>query len=247
MRQSFYLSPKEIAGGIFVALLFLTTSYASEQIAAILERHIGDGGVLAMGLYTLTVSSIVMIPLATTLPLVPVAVALWGNVTAAILTVSGWIISAALAFTIARRFGAKLLHKFRYLETIRHFGDMIPRHNLWWGTLLLGMIGVPADIFSYALGLFTPVHLRTFLVPYVLGTIPFAFFISYTTTLPIVYQTYIVSFMLVTWFFVYAMLRNRKDSRSITDPETYPPLAKGHSQDIRGPSHDKSNSRSKII
>ena len=246
MRPSFYLSPKEIVGGIFAALLFLTTSYASEQIAALFQHNIGDSGVLGMLIYTFTISSIVMIPLATTLPLIPVAVQLWGNVPTALLTVTGWTMSAALAFSIARRFGPALLRRFHYLNTIQHFGDMVPRHNLWWGTLLLGMIGVPADIFSYSLGLFTHVRLRTFLVPYIIGTVPFAFFISYTTTLPIVYQTYIVCLMLITWFFVYTLLRNKKNEPITDEKASLPPKI----QDMRGPSNTNQRSTkqsSKIV
>jgi uncharacterized membrane protein YdjX (TVP38/TMEM64 family) len=231
MKSSFKVSPKEIAGGLSVALLFLGTSYASERIATVLERFIGEGDIAAMITYIFAVILDVMVPLATTLPLVPVAVALWGKVLAALLTIIGWILSAMIAFTIARRFGAKLLEKFKILAAVRQFGDMIPRQNLWWAILCLAIIGVPVDFLSYSIGLFTGMRLKPFILAYTIGVIPFGFFIAYTATLPIIYQTYIVAFMLIVWFLVYAKLRGNQP----TEEKTTPPKPTPSVQDIRQP------------
>jgi uncharacterized membrane protein YdjX (TVP38/TMEM64 family) len=201
------ISGKEIAAGIGIALLFLTASFFSERFASVLRTYIGAGGAMSMAAYVGTVVVVVLVPFATSLPLIPVAVSVWGGPTAALLTLSAWVIGASIAFMIARRFGAKFVTKFVSLEALRQASAMVPKRNLAVGTIFFAMFGAPADILSYALGLFTHIRAATAIVSFSLGFSVFAFFITYTATLPIIYQTYMVGFMLLAWFFMYARLK----------------------------------------
>ncbi len=207
-------SPKEIVGAIVLAALFLTASFGSEQIARIIESRIDEGGPLGMILYSATVTGIVLIPLVNSFPMIPVAVALWGNVVAALLTLLGWMGGAIIAFSVARKFGIIVLRKFKILSVISKFAHMMPKQNVWWGTLLLASIGMPIDAMSYTHGLFNTLRLPQFISSLALGLAPFAFFITFIATLSIVYQTYIIGSMLILWFFVYARLRGRNPTSS---------------------------------
>jgi uncharacterized membrane protein YdjX (TVP38/TMEM64 family) len=214
MKDVKQLSAREIGIGLGIAVLFLGTSFISERFAPTLRAYIGQGGVTGMVLYVLTIMGIVLVPFASSLPLVPVAVVVWGNVTASLLTLIGWILSGNIAFQIARRFGQPFLSRFALFEHIYRFGDFIPKRNLFTGMVVLGMFGAPADIVSYALGLFTKIPARFFTLAFGTGMVPFVFFLTFTTTLPIIYQTYIVGFMVIAWFFLYARLKRQSNGNA---------------------------------
>ncbi len=201
------ISAKEICAGLGIALLFLTASFLSERFAAVLRAYIGAGGLLSMAAYIGTVVVVVLVPFATSLPLIPVAVSVWGGPIAALLTLFAWVIGSSTAFMVARRFGSKFVSRFISLQTLRQVSAMVPKRNLAVGTIFFSMFGAPADLLSYALGLFTHIRAKTAIVSFSLGFSVFAFFITYTATLPIVYQTYMVGFMLLAWFFIYARLK----------------------------------------
>ncbi len=206
------LTAAEIIGVIALALVFLGASYASERFAPVLERAIGAAGTTGMALYVLVIMGIVLIPFATTLPMIPVAVSVWGHVAAAGLTLLGWGVGAFIAFSIARRFGDAFRRRILVFQRVRELGSALPRQYYFWGTVLFGIIGMPVDMLSYALGLFTPIRPFRFLAATVIGLTPFAFFISYTATLPALYQAYIMAFLVFVW--LYALIRLKERSRN---------------------------------
>jgi uncharacterized membrane protein YdjX (TVP38/TMEM64 family) len=203
------LSTKEIMGMILVAMLFLGASYGSEKFAGALEGVVATGSIWSMLAYVLFIIGIVLTPLASTLPLVPVAVVVWGHIPAAGLTLLGWAISSNLAIRISRKYGRRFLVKVLPFKVIRHFADMVPESNLVGGVTVLAMLGAPIDIVSYAIGLFTGLNVWVHTLALTLGAIPFIFFLTYTATLPIIYQTYIVGFMIIVWFVAYSRLKHR--------------------------------------
>lgn len=206
------LTAAEIIGVIALALLFLGASYGSERFAASLEHAIGGKGHSGMATYVLVVIGVALIPFASTLPFVPVAVSVWGHVMAAGLTLFAWGISAFIAFSVARRFGAVLRRRIMVFRKVRELGAALPRQYYFWGTVALGIIGMPIDMVSYALGLFTPISRLRFVPAIVLGLTPFAFFITYAATLPSLYQAYIMAFLVFMW--LYALVRLKERSRS---------------------------------
>ncbi len=202
---------KEVLGGLIIALLFLGASFGSERFASTVHSIVGEGGTGGMLSYIMTVIVVVLIPFASTLPLVPVAVSLWGNIVAAVLTLLGWVISINIAFYIARHLGKPVLERIALFRHIERFGDMVPRKNFLLGVFFLGVIGAPIDLASYAFGLFTHVKQRFVVTAFALGFIPFAFFLTYTATLQLVYQAYIIGFMLIAWFVFYGYLKQPKN------------------------------------
>jgi uncharacterized membrane protein YdjX (TVP38/TMEM64 family) len=205
------LSVKEMLGMIAVALLFLGASYGSERFASTLSEVVENGGILSSIFYILILIGIVLTPFASTLPLVPVAVVIWGNLFAGILTLTAWGISAFLAIIIARKIGRRLVVKVVPFRYIKEFGAMVPKSNILGGVTMLAILGAPIDIVSYAVGLFTSVKPISHALALMVGAIPFIFFLTFTATLPIVYQAYIVGFMIIIWFIVYSRLKQRSN------------------------------------
>ena len=68
--------------GFGIAFLFLAASFLSERFASVLRIYIGGGGIASMAAYVGTLIAVVLVPFATTLPLIPVAVSVWGGIIA---------------------------------------------------------------------------------------------------------------------------------------------------------------------
>ncbi|HET9641417.1 MAG TPA: VTT domain-containing protein, partial [Candidatus Paceibacterota bacterium] len=108
----------------------------------------------------------------------------------------GWTIGASVAFSIARRYGLPLVIRLVGERRAVDFRDRVPRTNLFASVILLRML-VPVDLLSYALGLFTDMSWRSYVVATALGVAPFGFYFAYAGTLPLWYQFLAVAIALV--------------------------------------------------
>ncbi len=122
-----------------------------------------------------------------TLPLVPIAAMLWGSRLSAYATILGWMISAIIAFALARHYGRRLVNRIISQEEVEHIGRSIPDENLFWSVILFRII-FPVDLVSYALGLFTNMRWIAYLLSTVLGLVPYAFFLTHIVVWPRPYR-----------------------------------------------------------
>lgn len=178
---------KEILAFIVVAITFIASSYFSLKYSDYLREIIELKGLIGMIIYVfLEIASIVIVPI-TTFPLLPIAVVLWGSFIAAVLNVIGWMIGAAIAFSLARKYGRPFVSRFVKKKHIIHLEKLVPEKNIFWSIVILRM-SVPTDILSYILGLFTAIPMNTYLIATFFGLIPFAFIFAYSVSLPVWYQ-----------------------------------------------------------
>ncbi len=180
--------------GIFELILiiaaFLFSSYIIQTNLLFLENLVTND-ILGMIIYLiLEISSIVIAPI-TTIPLIVIATNLWGWIATGILNIIGWMIGSWIAFIIARKYGIKIIRKFISLEKISEIEKKIPRKNIFWSIVLLRMI-IPTDVLSYALGIFTKIKIRTYLLATLIGITPIAFLISYLGGIDIYIQIILV-------------------------------------------------------
>ena len=178
---------KEIIAFTIVGITFIASSYFSLKYSDLLKEIIELKGLIGMTVYVLLeIASIVIVPV-TTFPLLPIAVVLWGSFIAAVLNIIGWIIGAAIAFYLARKYGRPFVSRFIKTKHIIHLEKLVPHKNIFWSIVIL-RISIPTDILSYTLGLFTNIPMNTYLVATFFGLIPFAFIFAYSVSLPIWYQ-----------------------------------------------------------
>ena len=182
------LNFKEILGITVLLFFFGLSAYWSREYGDVLKEMMGEtGGYLGMSFYFfLTVLAVVIAPFST-LPLLPVAVSLWGEFMAVALLVFGWLLGDVIAFLIARRWGRPLIRKFVNLKKVDDLEDILGTKNLFMTVLLLRMV-VPVDVLSYALGLLAKMSLRDFTLASFLGMIPFAFVFAYASNFTLFYQ-----------------------------------------------------------
>jgi len=168
---------KAAAVGIALLALAALTFWQWQWDIAGIESFIQTNIMLGGMLYVLVVIlSIIALPL-TSLPLLPVAVRLFGIVPAALLSIFGWWIGAMIAFWIARK-GRPWIAQVVSLEGVDRLTKRIPPDIGFAGIVFLRMI-LPVDVTSFALGLVKNLTFGTYAVATLIGIIPFAFAWSY--------------------------------------------------------------------
>ena len=142
------------------------------------------------------------------LPLLPLAASLWGSFPTAVLSTAGWIIGAVIAFFLARRFGRSLVAKLVNLERMDEIANAFSEKKLFWAVVFLRVV-FPVDILSYALGLFSKMKPKSYVLSSFMGIAPFAFILSYGVALPIGYQITTAAILLAATILLYKRARRQ--------------------------------------
>ena len=171
---------------LIIVVLFLFFSYVVQSNLEFLEGLVTNNFIGMFIYLILEISSIVIAPV-TTLPLVIIAANLWGWILTGILNIIGWMIGSWMAFLIARKYGVDVIKKFISINKIHEVENRIPKEHLFWSVVLMRII-IPVDILSYALGIFTKMSMKSYLLATLIGITPFAFAWAYFGRVNIQYQ-----------------------------------------------------------
>ncbi len=171
---------------VLVISLFICFSYFIQTNLDFFEGLIVDGWIGMIIYVLLNISAVVVAPV-TVLPMIVIAVGMWGIGISVFLTVLGWTAGSIIAFLLARKFGIPIVEKLISLEEIHALEEKAKIGNSFWSVLVLRMV-VPVDVLSYALGLFSRIGFWSYTFATVLGIIPFCFVFAYLGEVPYVYQ-----------------------------------------------------------
>jgi len=175
--------------------IFVFTSYLAQKYDTQLQQYLQTAGSLkgAFLFIILTILTVIIAPI-TTLPLISVLANAWGSFLVGILTIIGETIGAMLAFYIAKKYGRPLVGRLtseKSLIKIEGFIPEKPEHAFF--TVVFLRIAIPADILSYALGLFSNIGTWTYFTATLVGVVAPSMFFAYTGTLPVKYQVFILT------------------------------------------------------
>jgi len=171
-----------IGGFIVVVVLFILASYIVQHNLDLFRSYILNS-FFGMIVYALIVIvSTVLAPI-NEIVLIPLATALWGWPTAALLTLIGWTVGASIVFILTRKYGAPLIKRWVPLNNIQKYERLMPKEHVFVSIVFL-RLAIPIDIVSYAIGLFTNIKFWPFFFSTLIGFIPLAFFLAYLGTLP---------------------------------------------------------------
>jgi len=202
-------SPTSVAAvitGLVVVILFVGATVLAQTYANSLELYMTKAESQSMAAYVLiTLLATVFAPVST-VPLIPIAAQAWGWVTAGILSIIGWVIGSMIAFVLARRYGARLVGRIVPLQKIQKFEAKLSSRNQFWTVVLLRLT-VPVDVLSYAIGLFSTMPAKSYLLATTIGVIPFAFIFAYTGTLPPGLQIIVVVEIVLLIILIYYLQR----------------------------------------
>ncbi len=171
-----------------LAAIFVGVSYLAHTYQTWLADLVYAGGIVgAIGFIALTAVFVVFVIPLDLVFLIPIGAVVWGPIPTALMSITGWTLGSGIAFGIGRVFGIRVVEKLIGLERARVVERRIPKHNLFGTVILLRML-VSIDILSYALGLFTTMPWRLYILATVIGVTPFGFYFAYAGTLPFWYQ-----------------------------------------------------------
>jgi uncharacterized membrane protein YdjX (TVP38/TMEM64 family) len=202
----FYKSKKFIIPATTIAL-FVVISFLSQRYSAWLGQSDFLNGPWGEAVYALIMLAAVIIAPFETLPLLPVAATIWGPNEAAILTIIGWTAGSIVAFTLARKFGKKLVYRFANREQLEEWAKTVSCKKLFWVVAFARFV-LPIDIISYAVGLFTKMPWYLYVAATVAGIIPFAYLFSYASQLQSSLQAVLAGILIVVLALRFHKIKN---------------------------------------
>ena len=201
---------------IFILILFLGISYVVQQNIDFFRENLGDG-FLGVLLYILFIQlAIVFVPLSS-IPLIPLASNLWGPFFTSLILIFSWTLGAAVVFFICRKWGVSIIGKLIPLRKLHKIEGKIPKEGEFWTIVLLRMI-IPVDILSYALGLFSKINFKRYILATLIGVTPFTILIAYVGAMPFIYQilaSLVIGIFILAWVIFKSL--NKTQSSSIQE------------------------------
>lgn len=172
-----------IRAGLWVIVLFAGAVLLAREFTTPIQDMLSANARLGIVVFIATSALAVLMPLLTNLPLVPFAVLAWGPAWTAAMLLLGWVVGAALSFTLGRHAGARVLRHFPSVKRHADIDRLIdPRHRMV--SLVLLRMTFPVDVLSYALGLFSRnTTLAENVVSTAVGAAPFAVLFALFPTL----------------------------------------------------------------
>jgi uncharacterized membrane protein YdjX (TVP38/TMEM64 family) len=167
-----------VRDGCAVVVLFGAAIWLTDHFDSTIRDLLTANVVLAFATLFLTSVVAVLLPVLSNLALLPGFVLVWGPGWTALVLLAGWIVGAALSFTLGRRARSAILRVFPSVKRHADIDRLIhPRHRMI--SLVMLRMTFPVDVLSYALGLFSA---RTTVAENVLsttlGAAPFALLFS---------------------------------------------------------------------
>ncbi len=164
---------------IMLSLLVIIFFFMRQDTFQLFRQAVQDNLAWGVIVYiSLEMVSIVVVPV-TTIVLIPLAVDFFGPFLAAIYSIIGWLMGGALAFSLARNLGRPIIEKFFNVKDVGKYRKYISEDIGFWTVVLLRLL-LPVDILSYALGLFSVISFRRYMLATLIGITPFAFIFTYT-------------------------------------------------------------------
>lgn len=161
-----------------VLLVFAVAMILRAEPLSVLRGAVEDNIFWGMVIFVLIeAASIVVVPV-TTLLLIPVAADLFGALATALLSILGWGIGSVAAFAVARHFGLPAVQRLIGKERLDKYRKALGERAQFWSVVLLRAL-FPVDVISYALGLFSTLSLKKYILATFIGISPFAFFYAY--------------------------------------------------------------------
>jgi len=140
----------------------------------------------------------------TSVPLVPIAVIVWGNIPTAIFLLVGWLAGDVLSYFIGYFAGNPIFQRLAPVKKINFYRSKIPP-NAEFKLVFLFIMSMPSEVPNYVLGTLRYNFFKYFAVMF-LGELIFAFLTAYAG-LALVEKKFVLfigAILLLTFFFSYS-------------------------------------------
>ena len=169
-----------------IIAIFAIISYLAQNELMDLGFFSDNAAIIALFYIAILVAEAIIAPI-NTMPLIPLASAVFGWWQAAIYTLIGWTLGAFVVFVLCQKYGKLLIRKLVSLEKLEKYERIIPTEHIFLNIIILRLF-MPIDIVSYALGLFTNIKKWHYLLATLIGYAPLAFFVAHLSEIETKYQ-----------------------------------------------------------
>jgi len=178
MYKRLLLAVSIIIASTILFWYFTVFQEAFYDVVIFFEKYVRQNELLGLLIFLLiAILSALLSPL-TNVPLIPIAVALWGVFPTMIILFVGWLIGDIIAYYIGRYIGGPL---FRYIISAKRFDkwtEEIRKHTRFYMLLLL-RVALPAEL-GYAFGIMRYPFFKYMLITF-LAEIPFVLITTYAS------------------------------------------------------------------
>lgn len=105
-------------------------------------------------------------------PLVPISVAIWGGGPTVVFLMTGWMIGAIASYFLGVAVDKSLLQHLANVEKVNYYKEKIAAHSNFYAVLIF-RLALPAEITGYSLGILR-YHFGKYLLAVFLSELPFA-------------------------------------------------------------------------
>lgn len=166
---------------IILAFLFWYSSVIQKEfylIVNIFNELVIQNEILAVLVFILLAVAAALISPLTSIPLVPIAVVIWGSLPTTIFLLSGWLIGDTISYFVGRYLGYKTVCYFVSAEKIDELSSVVKKHTTFFKGLLLRLV-LPAEL-GYAFGIIR-YNFLSYLLLTLLAELPFAIISTYAS------------------------------------------------------------------
>ncbi len=166
---------------VVITLLFwysLSLQEAFYDVVSFFETYVRQNEILGLLVFILIAALAAMVSPFTNLPLIPVAVALWGTTTTVFLLLGGWLIGDATAYFIGRYVGYPAV---RYIISAERFDTWLSavRAHTSFSMMFLLRLALPAEL-GYVFGVIR-YHFGKYILLTFLAELPFVLTAAYAS------------------------------------------------------------------
>ncbi|MDO8443281.1 MAG: VTT domain-containing protein [bacterium] len=180
-----------------------------------LERYPFTGIMVFWAISTL---SAILSPFSS-IPFVPVAIAVWGNITTALILLSGWISGAMVSYFLGSSTGYVLAQKIFSLEKAKYYKQKLSAQAKFL-TVLVFRLAIPTEIAGYVLGTIK-YDLVKYFIATVIAEIPFALIVVYSgeafmeaNKIRFVFLIFLALVLMSAMFFLFKKLQKNNSKNS---------------------------------
>lgn len=164
------------------ALLFFAPFWLADALlktASFFETYVEKHEILGVAVFiALAALSAILSPFSS-VPLVPIAVMIWGSFFTFIMLFSGWLIGDVSAYLIGRFAGYPLMKRLTVFEKIEHYKSQISGKAEFW-LVLLFRFAAPSETAGYVLGVLR-IYFGKYFPATFLAELPFALITVYAS------------------------------------------------------------------
>ena len=166
---------------LLVAFLFGSSVYLRGvlvDLTAIFEEFIGQYPILAMAAFVLLSAISMLLGMVSSVPIAPLAVAIWGTTITLLLLLFGWLLGGCASYAIGRYAGYPLIGRITGRRRLKEWMLKL-KSRMTFPLLFLFRLAMPSET-GYVFGIFRYDFWRYLLITF-LAELPFALLVVYAS------------------------------------------------------------------